>query len=178
MRLEYVFRPIGQSEVETAHRVYCDVVDWLNAKGVRQWLRALPLEVFQEREREKELFGYFVGGRPGAVVSLACETSPYWPELGGEKRWWIKTLAVDRQYRGAGIGAAIMCACEQLVWDDGATDVFLDCVDIGFLPNYYMARGYSVLHRKSITYPSGNSFNVALMAKKEPNQSSEPRRHL
>lgn len=122
MHARHEFRAITSSEVESAHAVYHSVFEWLNAKGVRQWLRALPLEEFLDRERKKELFGCFIEKRLAAVVSLALETSPYWPELGRESRWWIKTLAVDRRSRGAGVGSVTMQECETLVWKAGAVD--------------------------------------------------------
>jgi len=174
MRFEHEFRPINSSEVESAYAVYLRVFEWLNAKGVRQWLRALPFEVFLERERKKELFGCFIEKRIAGVVSMALEASPYWPELGEESRWWIKTLAVDRKWRGAGVGVVTMRGCENRVWDAGAAEVFLDCVDVGFLPRYYAGSGYAVLGRKDITDPSGNTFHVALMKKKLPNQTLQP----
>ena len=169
MSVRYEFRAIADSEVESAYAVYLGVFEWLGAKGVRQWLCALPLDTFQERERKKELFGCFMDKRVAAVVTVALEPSPYWPELGGESRWWIKTLAVDRGARGAGVGTVTMRECESLAWNAGAAEIFLDCVDVGFLPAYYAGIGYTVLSRKDITYPSGNTFHVALMKKKTPN---------
>ncbi len=62
-----------------------------------------------------------------------------------------------------------MRECEARVWASGASAVFLDCVDGGFLPGYYGGLRYAVLARKDITYPSGNLFPVALMSKEAPN---------
>jgi hypothetical protein len=172
MRVPYEFRAIARSEVEVAYAVYLEVFEWLSAKGIRQWLHALPFDVFLERERQRELFGCFIEKRVAAVVSLTLEPSPYWPELGTENRWWIKTLAVDRRLRGTGAGTVTVQGCENLVWNASAGEIFLDCVDVGFLPSYYAEIGYTVLGRKDITYPSGNTFHVALMKKEAPNISS------
>jgi len=168
MCVQHEFRPIASSEVDSAYAVYLGVFAWLSAKGVRQWLQALPLDVFLERERKKELFGCFIENHLAAVISLTFESSPYWPELGGESRWWIKTLTVDRRFRGVGFGALAVHGCEDLVWHSGVGEMFLDCVDVGFLPGYYAGIGYTVLGRKDITYPSGNTFHVALMKKEKP----------
>jgi GNAT superfamily N-acetyltransferase len=176
MRVQPEFRAVARSEVDAAYAVYLEVFEWLRAKGVRQWLHALPFDVFLEREREKELFGCFVEQRVAAVVSLALESNPYWPELGTASGWWIKTLAVDRRLRGEGIGRATVRGCEDFVWNAGAGEIFLDCVDVGFLPRYYAGMEYTVLGRKEITYPSGNTFHVALMKKEAPNKSSPPMR--
>ncbi len=138
----------------------------LAEKGVRQWLRPVELESFFERQSRGELLGCFAGFELAAVVTLGFEASPYWTEeIGGEPRWWIKSLAVSPRFRGAGIGAFSMAECERAVGNAGAEAVFLDCVDAGFLPGYYAKAGYGEISRKEITYPSGNSFPMVLMRK-------------
>jgi hypothetical protein len=52
-----------------------------------------------------------------------------------------------------------------IVLDAGANEVFIDCVDGGFLPPYYAGIGYEALGHKEITYPSGNTFPMVLMRK-------------
>ncbi len=142
------------------------VFAWLNARGIRQWLRALPRDVFVERQAGGELFAHAVDRRIAAVVTLAHENNPDWSEqLGSERRWWIKSLAVARTWRGAGIGRRVMQACETRIDSCRATQAFLDCVDTGFLPGYYAQLGYEVLGRKPITYPSGNTFAMVLVRK-------------
>jgi ribosomal protein S18 acetylase RimI-like enzyme len=160
------FRSVAAAEIEAAHAAYLGVFAWLKAKGVRQWLWAIPLGDFQERQRANELFAGHLEGELAAVVTLAWERSPYWVEtLGDEKRWWIKTLAVARKWRGRGAGSQVLEECETRVRNAGAQQVFIDCVDVGFLPAYYERLGYAVVHRKDITYPSGNTFPVVLMKK-------------
>lgn len=169
------FRPVIDSEVGEAYAVYLEVFEWLNAIGVRQWLRALPKEAFVERQRRGELFVHFVDGRLSSAVTLAFECSPYWPtQVGEERLWWIKSIAVARRYRGAGVGKRVMQECESVISNVGAAAAFLDCVDVGFLPGYYSRLGYEELGRKDITYPSGNTFPMVLMRKQLPNQSSQP----
>ena len=165
------FRKINIEEISAAHLAYMSVYEWLNAKGVRQWLRALSQETFAERQRDGQLFGLYVDDRIAAVVTCAFEASTYWPgTIGGEARWWIKSLAVVRSWRGAGLGKRVMQECEAIVRETGASEAFIDCVDAGFLPNYYAGLGYEVLGHREITYPSGNTFPMVLM-KKELNVS-------
>jgi GNAT superfamily N-acetyltransferase len=172
------FRQVRAMEIDGAYSAYLGVFEWLNARGVRQWLRALPSEAFVQRQRQGQLFGLYLDDRLAAVVTLAFECSPYWQErLGDENRWWIKTLAVVRDYRGRGLGAHVVHECELLIQASGATEAFLDCVDVGFLPGYYARLGYEALGQKEITYPSGNTFLVTLMkknlpAREPPNASS------
>lgn len=165
------FRQIADAEVDNAHDAYLGVFEWLNAKGVRQWLRPLSRDTFTERQRRGELFAHHVNDHIAAVVTLAFENNSYWAEnLGEERRWWIKSLAVVRKWHGTGIGEQVMQACETTARHAGATEIFLDCVDAGFLPDYYARLGYEEIGRKDITYPSGNTFLVALMRKEVLNQ--------
>jgi ribosomal protein S18 acetylase RimI-like enzyme len=146
--------------------VYLGVFAWLAEKGIRQWLRPVELESFKARQARGELLGCFAGPELAAVVTLGFEASPYWTEqIGGDRQWWIKSLAVSPRYRGAGIGAYSMGECERAASSAGAKAVFLDCVDAGFLPSYYSRAGYEEVARKEITYPSGNAFPMVLMRK-------------
>lgn len=159
------FRLVTSGEVAATHALYLDVVAWLRAKGIRQWLRPLTAEEFAERQARGELFGAFNETRLVATVSLAFEEDDDWREhIGPEKRWWLKTLAVARAGGGQGVGEWTVRACETHLGDGGAKELYLECVD-GFLPTYYECFGYEVLKRATITYPSGNTFAVAAMRK-------------
>lgn len=159
-------RPVTVAEIGQAYYVYLEVVEWLKAKGVRQWLRALPEDTFQERQARGELFATHQENRITAIVTVAFERDPDWPEVVGSGRnWWIKTLAVSRAFAGQDLGAQVMKASDIHLTQSGAHEVYLECVDYCFLPDYYARLGYGVLKRKTITYPSGNTFPVALMRK-------------
>jgi GNAT superfamily N-acetyltransferase len=161
-----LFRKVSIEEVSAAHFAYMSVYEWLNAKGVRQWLRPLSQETFVDRQRDGQLFGLYIDKRMAAVVTLAFEVNTYWIEaIGYDNCWWIKSLAVVRAWRGAGIGKRVMQECEAAVRDMGEGEVFIDCVDAGFLPDYYEGQGYEMLGHKEITYPSGNAFQMVLMKK-------------
>jgi GNAT superfamily N-acetyltransferase len=161
-----LFRKVSIEQVSAAHFAYTSVYEWLNAKGVRQWLRPLSQETFVDRQRDGQLFGLYIDKRMAAVVTIAFEANTYWIEaIGDDSRWWIKSLAVVRDWRGAGIGKRVMQECEAAVRVKGASEVFIDCVDAGFLPNYYEGLNYEMLGHKEITYPSGNTFPMVLMKK-------------
>jgi predicted N-acetyltransferase YhbS len=161
------FRRISIEEVSAAHSAYVGVYKWLNANGVRQWLRALSKETFVERQRDGQLFALYDDDRVAAVVTIAFEASNYWLEtISNESRWWVKSLAVVRAWHGENIGKCVMLKCETVVRDAGGSEVFIDCVDAGFLPPYYSGLGYEALAHKEIIYPSGNTFSMVLMKKK------------
>lgn len=158
------FRQAVASEIDPAHKAYLGVYEWLNKKGVRQWLMSLSRETFAGRQQRGEIFIHREDDQLAAVVTVAYEHSPYWTEiLGEEKRWWVKTLAVVRSRSGPAVGERVMRACEGWVHDRGAADVFVDCVDAGFLPGYYSRLGYQELGRKNIAYPSGYTFPMVLL---------------
>jgi ribosomal protein S18 acetylase RimI-like enzyme len=160
------FRQIDGAEVADAYALYVEVFEWLKAKRVRQWLCPVPRDAFADRQRAGELFGLLADGRLAAVVTLAFESNSSWAtQIGCERHGWIMTLAVARQYRGAGIGRHVMARSEAHLKNVGAADAYLDCVDAGFLPTYYARLGYEVLGRKEITYPSCNTFPMVLMRK-------------
>ncbi len=104
--------------------------------------------------------------RLAAVMTLARECSPFWVDtLGDQKPSWVKTLAVVRSHSGRGLGESVMRACEMEAHGHGAVEVLLDCVDVGFLPDYCSRPGYDTLGRKDIAYPAGYTFPVVLMRK-------------
>ncbi len=159
------FRQVADAEIAAAYSIYLGVVDWLKARGVRQWLRVLPEDEFLGRQARGELFAGYVEDRMAAIVTVALEEDPDWTEcVGTDKNWWIKTLAVSRAFGGRDLGTQMMSASEVHATRAGAKAIHLECV-VGFLPGYYTRCGYEELKRKSITYPSGNTFLVALMRK-------------
>lgn len=171
------FRKVRDDELDAAYAIYLEVFDWLNAKGVRQWLRPVPRELFMQRQGDGQLFALYLHGRIAAVVTVAFEVNSYWPEAAGAApQWWIKTLAVARQWSGKGVGPRVLSECEAFIRAAGASEVFLDCVDVGFLPAFYAKLGYEGLRQKEITYPSGNSFPMVLMRKRIPLEALEPMR--
>ena len=169
-----IFHQITDAQLENAHTVYLEIFAWLKAKGVRQWLRPISREVFVERHQRGELFALSSDNVLTAIVTVAFEINSYWPEkIGESRRWWIKSLGVARLCHNAGIGRQMMEACERHLRTTGATEVFLDCVDGGFLPAYYARLGYDEISRKDITYPSGNTFPMVLMKKPLAHDSAD-----
>ena len=161
------FRAATKTEVDEAFALYLDVVAWLRSRGIRQWLKPLARVEFDERQERGELFALFADNRMAAIVSLACEEDSDWRQhISAEKRWWIKSLAVARSHGGRAVGEEVIRQCEAHLAGAGATEVWLECVDTGFLPEYYTRLGYEVVKHAEITYPSGNRFPVGLMRKR------------
>jgi ribosomal protein S18 acetylase RimI-like enzyme len=166
-----LFRGIQSVEVDEAYHIYMGAFDWLKAKGVRQWLVPISKDKYLNRQQNGENFGLFMGGRVAAIVSLAWEVSPFWQkEVGAVAHWWLSMLAVATEFRGVKIGEKTVLEAENWLRGKGATEMFLDCVDErGFLPSFYKRLGFYEVFRKSITYPSGNTFPMVLMRKTKLN---------
>jgi GNAT superfamily N-acetyltransferase len=152
------FRKVSIKEIGAAHPAHPGVYEWLNAKGVRQWLHALSQATFAERRREGQLFAICLADGVAAAVTLAFGASAYWLETSDAKsRWWIKPLAAVRAWRGAGVGKRVMPECESAARSAKATEVYLDCVATGFLPPDHKDPGCEALADKEITHPSGHA---------------------
>jgi len=167
-----LFREIQSAEVDEAYRIYMEAFDWLKAKGVRQWLVPISKDKYLDRQQRGENFGLFIGGRVAAIVSLAWEVSPFWQDdVGTDAYWWLSMLAVPTELRSLKIGEQTVSEAENWLRGKGAKEMFLDCVDErGFLPSFYKRLGFDEVFRKSITYPSGNTFPMVLMKKTKLNQ--------
>lgn len=168
--MSLLLRTLHGHEVDAAYRVYLEAFEWLKRNGIRQWLVPIPRGVYAQAQERGENLGLFVGNELAVALSLRQEASPYWrEELGEERRWWLSTLATAERFRGKNLGRRAVEEAWVLAQVNGASALYLDCVDArGFLPAFYRRLGYSELARKTITYPSGNSFPMVLMRKTAP----------
>jgi len=157
------FRQLATSELDLGYSIYISAFEWLNAKGIRQWLVPLPRSVYQARQARGENYGLFVADRLAVIVSVGCGTPTEWADVVTEpSTWWIRTLATGGDYRGRGLGAqAVQLAVAQLQ-ERGLHEVYLDCVACSLLA-YYAKLGFTQLIAKDITYSSGNTFPAVLM---------------
>jgi len=166
-----LLRQLSYSEIDAAHALYLRVFHWLRDNRVRQWLDALPRDEFLARQDRHELFGYFNDHDLMAVVTLTHESPHYWClPIEASSRLWMKSLAVNRSLAGNGVGTAVIHACETLAVRRGFDSLWLDCVDSGFLPEYYRRRAYVELASKAIATPSGDMLTMALMRKNLRNE--------
>jgi ribosomal protein S18 acetylase RimI-like enzyme len=157
-------RGLRDDEVGYAYEIYLQACAWLKGKGVRQWLTPKPRATFDERQERGENFGLFLGSDLAAIVTLSLEVHEHWRgELGGEGRWWLHTLAVAPGFRGRRLGGEAVAAAASLLRSKGALELLLDCGADGILPGYYGRLGFHALANKAITYPSGNTYPIALM---------------
>jgi hypothetical protein len=111
--------PLHSCDVSAAHAVYNRAFDWLNNKGVRQWLLRVDETVFATRQAAGEAFAIHVDGALAGAVFVALETIPYYTDaLKITPQWWMHTLVTrvcGATHRCAGGGAGV-CAGAVARW--------------------------------------------------------------
>ena len=50
-RSDMAFRPLTAAEEDAGHQIICETVDWLRTKGIDQWRKPLPREVYAARQK-------------------------------------------------------------------------------------------------------------------------------
>ncbi|MCC7407150.1 MAG: GNAT family N-acetyltransferase [Phycisphaeraceae bacterium] len=149
------------AEFESCYAVLTRVTDWLNARGIRQWLRPLPRSVYERWQRQGCNYHYLVEGKLAAVVSLVTQVDQEWQtHTGPEPVLWVHALAVERTFAGRGIGRSVMQAITQL----RQQPLWLTCVNHqGFLPAYYRELGFTQVAEEQKDYGQFGRFNMTLM---------------
>src|SRR5687767_9569395 len=100
------FRQLSPTELDLGYAVYLSAFEWLNAKGIRQWLMPLPRSVYAARHERGVNYGLFAENQLAGIVSLYPGMPPEWADVLTESEtWWIHTLAISSEYRGQGLGA-------------------------------------------------------------------------
>ncbi len=163
-----IFRKVEPSELDTAYSIHCETVDWLLAKGVRQWTRPVPKDIFESRQKQNELFCLDTDKTIVAVVSIAIRSSGNWEnELGPGKFLFLSTLSTGNAFRGKEYGKFLLeMTIQHIEVEPTKDEIYLDCVvGSGFLPNFYRTFGFIDVARKNIEYPSG-IFDMLLMKRK------------
>lgn len=145
------FAQLGNEHFERAYDIVVRATEWLNAKGVRQWDKPVPVETYQERHDAGLNHGYFVGDELVAVMTLKRDVPSYWQGVREfeEPFRWLSTFAIDRARAGSGLGPAALRAAEDYLRERGVPRIYLDCVDReGALPRFYSGAGYTMLERR------------------------------
>src|SRR5664279_4064553 len=101
----YRFRRLESSDLDAALAILVEVTQWLQTKGVRQWIQPIPREIYEKRVAQGENYGLFVDKELAAVVSLMNYRPEYWSEQLPEAGYrWMATLASARKFKGQRLG--------------------------------------------------------------------------
>jgi len=126
---------------------------WLLARGIRQWTKPYPRDLYQKTQDRGENFGLFDGGRLVAIVTLT-DAPPEWnAELADHQpAIWISKLAVAPDCHGRGFGRQAMEHALRELRQQGATRAWLDCRN-GPLVRFYESLGFEQVTAKVIEFP-------------------------
>ena len=145
-----VFRQLTPAEEAAGYQIICETVDWLRTKGIDQWRRPLPREVYAARQERGENFGLFVDGELAVILSLLNGVpEKYWRnEVTARDSLWLSTLATANRFRGRGLGRQ---AVIQASHREPGRNVYLDCKP-GWVVQFYESLGFVALYQKRIDY--------------------------
>ncbi len=143
------FRRLEDSELDEAHAIVAAATEWLNNRGIVQWTRVMPREMYMERQERGENYGLFEPGL-SAVMTLKEQAPEYWRDREYEKPFlWLSTLASRRDVPGSG-GRALEAAVD-FTARSGFASLYLDCVDRDdALPSFYRRAGFEQLERREV----------------------------
>lgn len=157
----YTFRQLVPAEMDAGYACLMDTCTWLGEKGIRQWLRPLPRDVYERRHARGENYALFDGKEIAAIVSLMTYVPEYWQDLIPETSiTWMATLAA--RVHGEGIGAkTVQCAVE-LLTRKSRLPVYLDCRP-GYLERFYCTQGFASLGTRSFQPAPDFAYDATLM---------------
>jgi RimJ/RimL family protein N-acetyltransferase/ribosomal protein S18 acetylase RimI-like enzyme len=173
-RSDVAFRRLTTAEEAAGYQVICETVDWLRGKGIDQWRKPLPREVYAARQERGENFGLFVAGELAVIVSLVNGVTEYWRETvegrapsrpsadtarprrsvalqTTETPLWLCTLATATKFRGHDLGRQVVT---EAVRHCRGREIYLDCKP-GWLVEFYESLGFVVLEQKTMTLDHG-----------------------
>lgn len=167
--MDMYLRRISEDEIEETYTLYLEVFEWLRGKGIVQWLVPISKGTFRERQARGEIFALIMGDNISAIATLAKEEHPQWADdLPRGAHWWMKSLAVKRDFAGTGVGRLMMAECEKRIAGHGGEELYLDCVDGSMLDKFYSELGYETVSRRHIPEGAEEPFHMVLMKKALP----------
>ena len=128
------------------------VAGWLKQEQVEQWQEFLTgdgPDLLMKRFEEGEVYIAQDGRRIVGVIVVEWEDG-FWGEKGlDDLAAYVHTMAVDREFAGKGVGAALMAKAELRAAEEGRRFVRLDCgANNTRLCAYYESRGFQKVGTK------------------------------
>jgi ribosomal protein S18 acetylase RimI-like enzyme len=167
--MDMYLRRISEDEIEETYTLYLEVFEWLRSKGIVQWLVPISEAQFRQRQSRGEIFALIMGDNISAIATLSKEVHNEWvADMPAGAHWWMKSLAVKRDFAGTGIGRQMMAECEKRIAGHGGEELYLDCVDGSMLDKLYTELGYETIARRHIPHGAVEPFHMVLMRKLLP----------
>jgi len=116
--------------------------EWLNSKGIKQWIIPFTLEWVSKCIERGEFHIAVVGDQTVGVFRLLESDPTFW---GNDSRdsFYIHSLAVRRDWKGQGIGLSLLKWAEEYTRSNQRSYLRLDCMAENFaLCAYYEQAGF------------------------------------
>lgn len=149
-KLQLKIRPALTEEAETVLSLWQNSARWLNSNGIYQWE---PGHFNREQVIKfvKDGADIYLAEFNNEIVGTYALTwaDPFiWKELDNENSGYIHRLAVNRDFKGLGIGYQLLENAEQQIRQKGKTYIRLDCMaDNPRLNQYYKDYGFTFVRR-------------------------------
>ncbi|MDQ0112369.1 GNAT family N-acetyltransferase [Paenibacillus harenae] len=119
---------------------------WLLANGIKQWRpEHFHLEkVFKFMNDGSNMYLAEMNGVAVGTYVITWADPNIWQELDSKDAGYIHKFAVNRDYKGAGIGSYLIRCAEEQIRQSGRSLVRLDCMAANpRLNQYYLDLGFS-----------------------------------
>ncbi|GMK41287.1 N-acetyltransferase [Paenibacillus sp. CCS19] len=138
---------------------------WLNAKGIYQW-RPEHFRLEHVVEFMNDGADVYVAEYQGAIVGtyvLTWSDPLIWNELDHNGAGYIHRFAVNRDYKGLGIGEQLIQSAIGEIRQRGKTVVRLDCMaENPRLNQYYRDLGFGFVRRLEFDNWAANLYEIVL----------------
>lgn len=161
--MEMVIRRATLFDVPAILYIIRSVVPGMQALGNLQWDENYPnAEVFMRDIELKQLWVADFAGVLGGVAAITQDSSPEYAQVGWdlqEPALVIHRLAVDPEFRGHGIGTALMEEAQALAEEQGITVLRVDTsVTNRATQRLFPKLGYSLSGEISLDHRPGQKF--------------------
>lgn len=139
--------------------------EWLRERGIDMWRpERFSLDEIQAFFKDgADLYLAEMDGSLAGTYVIMWSDPSIWGESDSTAAGYIHRLAVDRRYRGRGIGSRLLRDAEDRIRQNGKTVARLDCMaDNERLNRYYRDHGYQFVRRVDAGSWSANLYEKRL----------------
>lgn len=144
-------QPATAGDAPTILELWQGSARWLQSKGINQWHPDFFNidQVYEWFDNGAKIYLARVNDEVAGTL-LICWSDPFmWEELDDEDSGYIHRFAVNRSYKGFGIGEQLLKWAEEHIIRTGKSKIRLDCMSANVpLNQYYMNQGYTFVRMK------------------------------
>ncbi|MGI2297964.1 GNAT family N-acetyltransferase [Paenibacillus sp. GXUN7292] len=124
--------------------------EWLQSNNIKQWNpEAFSLEqVLKFVNDGSDVYLATIDNEIAGTYLITWQDPFIWKELDNSDAGYIHKFAVNRKFKGKGIGSKLLRSAEEQIRDKGKKYIRLDCMaDNNRLNQYYRDAGYQFVRR-------------------------------